>query len=341
MTPSRKNIAVIGGGIAGMESAINLSLLGFNVVLIEKTGQLGGHVAKWDHIFPNQRPASEIIEPLILKVNQLAKIMLNTQVEKIEKIESGFSLIYPDGKIEADAVVMATGFNEFNARRKEEYGYGIYDNVITSIDLEKKFREESVFVNTRGKIPAKVAIIHCVGSRDEKVGNAYCSKVCCITAVKQAIEIKQKSPKTEVFCFYMDLRMFNLSYEDLYKKAQLEYGVQFIRGRLSEAFESPEGEVILKVEDTLSSKPMKLTVDMVILMVGMESPDNTSLVKSSGIETGNHGFISVADEHLNITTTSVAGIFVAGTASGPANISETIAQSKALSLAIAQKLNSK
>jgi heterodisulfide reductase subunit A2 len=121
----------------------------------------------------------------------------------------------------------------FDATKKEEYGYGIYDNVITSADLEKLFLDSKLLVNPLGKTPKKIGLVHCVGSRDEKVGNVYCSKVCCVTAVKQAIEIKERLPESDVYCFYMDLRMYGMHFEALYKEAQEKYAVNFIRGRLS------------------------------------------------------------------------------------------------------------
>ncbi|NJO70443.1 MAG: CoB--CoM heterodisulfide reductase iron-sulfur subunit A family protein, partial [Bacteroidetes bacterium] len=102
-----------------------------------------------------------------------------------------------------------------------------------------------------GKTPQRIGIVHCVGSRDEKAGNTYCSKVCCVTGVKQAIELKEQLPSSEIFNFYMDLRMYDRYFEDLYKEAQVKHHVQFIRGRLSEAFENPDGTVMIKIEDTL------------------------------------------------------------------------------------------
>ena len=141
-------------------------------------------------------------------------------------------------------VVVATGYSLFNAQRKEEYGYGIYSHVLTSADLEKHWQKQSTeFVSPTQKPLNKVAFIHCVGSRDEKSGNHYCSKVCCVTAVKQAITLKKQSPHTQVFCFYMDLRMYGPGFEEMYREAQETWGIQFIRGRLSEVAEHIDGSL--------------------------------------------------------------------------------------------------
>ena len=121
-----------------------------------------------------------------------------------------------------------------------------------------------------GKFPKTIGIVHCVGSRDEKVGNFYCSKLCCVTAVKQAIEIREHLPESKVFCFYMDMRMGGAYYEELYREAQEVWGVNFIRGKVSEASESINNKLVVKVEDTLAGRPLKMELDMLVLMAGME-----------------------------------------------------------------------
>ena len=156
--------------------------------------------------------------------------------------------------ITANAVLLTTGFDIFDAGRKEEYGYGIYDNVITSVELEEAFKSGMPLQTVQGGTPSRIGFIHCVGSRDEKAGNMHCSKVCCVTAVKQAIEVKEMFPSAEVFLFYMDLRMFGRHFEELYKEAQQKYGIQFIRARLSEAFENPDGTLQIRIEDTLAGQ---------------------------------------------------------------------------------------
>jgi heterodisulfide reductase subunit A len=131
------------------------------------------------------------------------------------------------------------------------------------------FRKGEI-VTADGTVPVNIGIVHCVGSRDEKVGNLYCSKLCCVTAVKQAIEIREHLPESKVYCFYMDMRMGGAYYEELYREAQETWGVNFIRGKVSEASETIDKKVVIKVEDTLAGRPLKMQVDLLILMAGME-----------------------------------------------------------------------
>ncbi|MBQ8055774.1 MAG: CoB--CoM heterodisulfide reductase iron-sulfur subunit A family protein [Paludibacteraceae bacterium] len=326
-----KEIVVVGAGIAGMEASWRLASLGYKVTLIEKKETIGGHVANWDRLFPNRRPASEVIDHLIEKIkNDNITLMLETNIVNIERTrdERFFIQFSNNRNITSDAILFTIGFNLFNARRKEEYGYGIYDNVITSAELEKMLREKGDIVNASGETPKKVGIVHCVGSRDEKCGNMYCSKVCCVTGVKQAIEIKELHPDTQVLNFYMDLRMFSRNFEQLYLEAQ-KNGVRFVRGRLSESSETKEGAVNIKVEDTLNSKPLKVTVDMLVLMVGYEpATDTATLANNIGIDLNRDRFLGIKDEHIAENLTNQKGVFVAGACTGPKSINETMADAR-------------
>jgi heterodisulfide reductase subunit A len=336
-----KTVAIIGGGIAGIETSIQLEKLGYEVNLYEKDSTLGGHAAKWDRLFPNRRHANEVIDSMTNSIGAKTKISLSTQVSSIYRQNGSFEITANGATQKADAVVLATGFELFPANRKEEYGYGIFDNVITSAELEKMFAENGKPLMTSGKAPEKVAIIHCVGSRDEKVNRPYCSKVCCVTAVKQAIEVKEAIPSADVYCFYMDLRMFGPGYEELYKEAQVK-GVTFIRGRLSETIELEGGRIQIKSEDTLASKPLKMSVDMVVLMVGMSpQPATENLLKNLNLEPNHDGFVDVKDYHLQPTHTSTEGVFVAGACTGPNNITDSVNAARSAAIEVHKYLTSK
>ncbi len=179
------------------------------------------------------------------------------------------------------------------------------------------------------KEPKRIAFVHCVGSRDEKSGNHYCSKVCCITGVKQAIELKKRFPETEIFCFYMDLRMYGKHFEELYREAQEKYDIQFIRGRLSEASEKLDKSLLIKAEDTLSGRPLKMNVDLLVLLVGMEAGNGTASVSAScGLQCDASGFLSTADSFMHSNLSSQEGIFVAGSCSAPMSVNDTVVHAR-------------
>jgi len=324
-------VVVIGGGVSGLEAAGQLARMGYRVTVTEKEDKTGGNVKNWYHLFPDRRDSKEIIEYL----NKLTdhpdiQILTGKEITEISSDNGKFNVKSSDGTIlEADAVVVATGFELFDSRRKEEYGYGIYDNVITSADLERMFRSGEVRL-VNGKVPERAGFIHCVGSRDEKVGNYYCSKLCCVTAVKQAIEIQEKIPSLKTFCFYMDMRMGGAYYEELYREAQEKYGITFIRGKVSEISVNINGRLVVKAEDTLAGRPLRMELDMVVLMVGTEMPEgNLKLAALSSLKCGENRFFKPADNHFGSNLSGRKGIFYAGCCVAPMNITESISHARA------------
>jgi heterodisulfide reductase subunit A len=325
------HVIVIGGGVAGLEAAGQLSKTGIKVTLIEKDSKTGGHLNNWYKLFPDRRESSEVMEYLDrITLNDGIKLMTDTTIEKFIRGKSNFTLFTNQGnELTADAVLIATGFDLFKSARKEEYGYGIYDNVITSSDLEEMFRKGDISL-LNGSVPKTIGIVHCVGSRDEQVGNLYCSKLCCVTAVKQAIEIMEHLPESKVFCFYMDMRMGGALYEELYREAQEQWGVSFIRGKVSEAGETIDNKLVIKVEDTLAGRPLKMELDMLVLMAGMEMSDGgKKIAQMSGLKTGGNRFFASADHHYGSNLSNIRGIFYAGTCTAPMNITETISHARA------------
>lgn len=329
MEMMKETVVVIGGGPAGMEAALSLAGRGYKVYLVEKTNALGGHLARWDRLFPQQDPAQEILNELVNRIREAddrIEQVYNAELQYIKRRMRGLEVMLSNQTLlQADAVLVACGFELFRAERKEEYGYGIYENVLTSADLERKFKERKV-VCTDGQPPKKVAFVHCVGSRDEKVDHTYCSKVCCVTAVKQACEIKELYPEAEVFNLYMDLRMFDRYFEQMYHRAQSHYGVHFVRGRLSEVSETVDGKILIKTEDTLLGRPMKLTVDMLVLMVGMQACGATAELAEKldlKVSASDH-FFETKDLFLHGNHTHGKGIFLAGACTGPKSLPDTL-----------------
>jgi heterodisulfide reductase subunit A2 len=326
-----KHVVIIGGGVAGLEVAGQLSKVGIEVSLIEKESMTGGHLNNWYRLFPDRRFSSEVKEYLDgMNQNRGISLLTNTTIEKFNKSSASFLVTTDGGKeLTADAIIVATGFDLFKSARKEEYGYGIYDNVITSADLEEMFRNKEIIL-AQGNVPNTIGIIHCVGSRDEKVGNFYCSKLCCVTAVKQAIEIREFLPDSKVFCFYMDMRMGGAFYEELYREAQEKWGVNFIRGKVSEASETIDNKLMIKVEDTLAGRPLKMKLDMLVLMAGMEmSEGGKKIAGIGGLKTGENRFFSSSDNHFGSNRSNIEGVFYAGTCTAPMNITETISHARA------------
>jgi len=342
-----KSVVIIGAGIAGMEAASFLGSMGYKVLLLEKENNPGGHLRNWEKLFPTMRKGSEVLDFLNNGIVMSGvKLECNVELSYIRRNNGGFDVAFiqnnSQSEVTADAVLVTTGYDVFDARLKEEYGYGIYDNVITSADLELMFSSSEKITDSNGKVPDRIGFVHCVGSRDEKVGHTYCSKVCCVTAVKQAIEIKERHPETEIFCYYMDLRMYGMHFEALYKNAQENHGVSFIRGRLSEACENMDHSIMVKVEDTLAGKPLKMNVDLLVLMVGFVPAIGSAQVgEMLGLKTGVNGFYKTTDQHTLTNISNVPGVFFAGSCTSPKTITNSITDARAAASTIAAYLDGK
>ena len=329
---------IIGGGIAGMQASISLHKLGVKTLIMEQDSKLGGHLNLYYKVFPNFIDALLIVEQLQSEIEKLnIPYLLNSKAVKIE-LNSGSYSITDSNKtvINTETVLFATGFSNFDAKQKEEYGYKIYPNVITSLELEEELKNPQI-----SNKPKRIAFVHCVGSRDEKINNFHCSKVCCVTAVKQAIEMKERYPDAEIICLYMDLRMYDNGFEELYREAQISYGIQFIRGRLSETSMGIDNQLIIKVQDTLLGVPMRITVDKLVLMVGKEASNLPEFNQNISVNLASNGFLLPQDAHLSANRTSQQGFFCCGTSSGPKTIRETIADSQAAIIAISEYINKK
>ena len=305
-----------------MQAALRLSEQGAEPLIIEKEAELGGKLRGWYVLFPTFTPASEVLSELRRRVQERGiEVMTSTEVAGFTKE----SVTLADGRtLPCDSVVVASGFTLFDATVKEEYGYGIYDNVITSADLERMFAEGRVAC-ADGSRPKRIAFLHCVGSRDEKVCQQHCSRVCCITGVKQAIEMKRLFPEADVFNFYMDIRMFGPGYEEMYREAQQRYNIHFVRGRISEASPTIDNRIQIKAEDTLTGRPLRMSVDMLVLLIGMRANDsNAPFAEQAGLKRAPSGFMEPRDMFLGNARSNVEGIFYAGCITAPKNIGETL-----------------
>jgi heterodisulfide reductase subunit A len=227
---------------------------------------------------------------------------------------------------QAGSIIVATGYDIFDPRRKPEYGYGQYAGVITTQEMEQRLAKGDLTVE--GNTPQRIAFIKCVGSRDVQVGNPYCSRVCCMVTAKQANQVKELLPKAEVTIFYMDVRTFGKGGEEFYDETRGK-GVLYRRGNVSEIVRRGD-RVALIAEDTLLGQPIELEVDLVVLAVGMESRANADAVSSLlKLPRSPDGFFLELHPKLRPVDTAVDGVFLAGCCQGPKDIPDTVAQAKA------------
>ncbi|WP_135606215.1 CoB-CoM heterodisulfide reductase HdrA2 [Methanococcoides sp. NM1] len=245
-----------------------------------------------------------------------------------------FSLKEEEFSFTVGAVIVATGYQGFDAKRKEEYGYSVYPDVLTNMELERLLnasgptRGKVVIPSTR-EIPKKVAFIQCVGSRDVTVDNPYCSRVCCMSSMKNAQMIKERYPDTDITIHYIDIRAAGEMYEEYYVRTQL-MGVNFIRGKVAEVQLDTQGQMKLRYEDTLDCAIREEPYDLVILGTGMEaSTTSDPIAKMLNLSKRPDRFLSIAHPKMRPVDAHINGVFIAGCASGPKEIQTSIAQGSA------------
>jgi len=236
-------------------------------------------------------------------------------------------------KVKVGAVVLATGFEIFDAKRLPYYGYGTYPNVYTALEIERLVNASGptggeVLTRT-GKKPMTVGIVHCIGSRDENT-NRYCSRVCCMYSLKLAHLLKEKTG-AEVYNFYIDMRTPGKGFEEFYNRVA-EEGVHMIRGKVADVF--PEGNgsdrVVLQAEDTLINKIRRVPVDMLVLAIGLEpQPDASDVRRKFNITCSSEGWFLERHPKLAPVNTFSDGIYLAGCCQGPKDIPDTVAQAGA------------
>ena len=374
MSIENKKVMVIGGGIAGLTSAWELSRFNIDVELIEKTPFLGGYAIRYcckatDEC--RQCGACTVEEMLKNVVNEpKINVHLATEVDKISNngkfvvelkkssckpaqtkqgVISGYSknnsplhVIVdkenynknPDacpedaveldtmgfsGKLDVDAVILASGFQPFDAEKKGTYGYNKFPNIITGMDLESIMREHGTVVRpSDGKVAQKIAFIQCVGSRDERLGNLWCSQVCCPYALRMAEKSKYQNTDVEVTVFYMDIQNAGKDYAGFYEKCKKDF--RFIRNIPVDVFPMENGSLSMRYMNEEDGLCINEEFDLVVLSVGiMPGPDNSKLSDLLKVALNEDGFFAGIDK-LNSTSTLKDGIFLAGTVAGPKSI---------------------
>jgi heterodisulfide reductase subunit A len=249
-------------------------------------------------------------------------------------------------------IIISTGFKPFDAARDVRFGYGVFPNVVTSLEFERIVNASgpssgNIFLRSQdkkgnwifqpeGTKPESIAIIHCIGSRDENF-NKYCSKVCCMYSLKLAHLVVEKLPDAKVYEYFIDIRAFGKGYEEFYKRIEHE-GVQLIRGRTAK-IEQKNSKLVLRSENIEAGKIVEQEVDMVILAVGLEPrSDAESLAKMSGISCGDDGWFKEFNYITDSTGTSKEGIFIAGVCQGPKDIPDTVVQASAAASSVLKNI---
>jgi len=323
--PVTPSAMVVGGGLAGMTAALAIADQGFKVALVERDKKLGGNLRHLRHSFTHPDIASTL-DSLTKRVtgSRNITVMNGSELTDVQGFVGNFESTVKQGgktrKIKHGTVVVASGGTE---TRPEEYLCGKDKRVMTQLDLEAYLGHKDALRNVKS-----VAMIQCVGSRE--TGHQYCSRVCCATAVKNALTIKQKSPATEVYVLYRDMRTYGFN-EDYFQQAR-DAGVLFIRYDLDhKPVVSKSGKSLaVKVTDPVLDAPLVMHPDLLVLSSRIE-PDksNEHLSQLLKVPTNEDGFFLEAHVKLRPVEFATEGIFLAGLAHSPKSIPETVAQARA------------
>jgi heterodisulfide reductase subunit A len=266
--------------------------------------------------------------------SKLVTVHRSAKVAKLDGEHGGFTATLSNGQtVQAGAIVLATGFTHFDAINKPEWGFGSFEDVVTTTQVEQMVAAGKIACPSDGRTPQRVAILLCVGSRDRQIGREWCSKICCTVSANLAIEIREQLPKCSVYIYYMDIRTFGLYEDTYYWESQETHKVKYIKARIAEVT-SDGKRLIVKGEDTLVKRPITIPFDMVVHAIGMDpNVDNLTLSAIFDVKLERHGHILKASSYSNMSETSRPGVFVAGAATGPETIDDSIAQGQSAAMA--------
>jgi heterodisulfide reductase subunit A len=344
---------VLGGGVTGLTAALELAMAGHPVYLVEKSDRLGGNLARVDLTAPYLYSARDLVTERLehLKHTPNISVMLNSQLKNLSGFIGNFTATVagPNGNgsneekiLHVGNVIVATGYKEFDAGRITHYGYGKLPDVITSFEFEQMLRAGRIQTKN-GRPPRYAAIIHCVGSRSKEF-HGYCSRVCCMTALKYAHELKSAVPECYVSDVYIDMHAFGKGCEDFYKKSSevktlfLMYGKNE-RPVIRKAGPGDDCEMLIEVDEKLSGERIEIPADLVILMVGMEArTDSAEVARLVNISQDKDGWFMESHPKLDPVATTTDGIYIAGTCAAPKDIPDSVAQARAAAGRILAKI---
>ena len=332
---------IIGGGISGITVALELARSGIPFTLVEKEKSLGGLSASFCC------KASEscnkcfacVVDKRISEFRQRQDMSVLTQTEVAGVKKNGgkhrVTLKRRNEKIdlEVSAVVIAAGINPFDASQKVEYGYGRYKNVITAKDLDEMLRFRGILSRPSDKrLPKTIAFFQCVGSRDESIGNLYCSQVCCAYALRLIKAIRHQYPEVTATFLYMDIQPAGASFQQLLDSSRQDKGIRLIRSLPSKVYHSPLSNGLrVRFIDPGKEEVVEDSFDLIVLSVGMVlSKEAKRLTEVFGLDLTEDGFIAPPPPQT--------GIFVTGACAGPKDIDRSILHAKSAALLVREHL---
>ncbi len=321
---------VIGGGVSGMTAALSLARQGFKVYLVEKEPELGGLLRKLNKIYPAFRDASELLSELVKAVEseENIEVLTSTRVEHVKGFVGNFTVKLRRASGEelelfVGTIIVATGAVEYEP--KGLYGYGELEGVITQLQLEERLRKGEL-----GE-PEAVVFILCAGAREAEGPRSYCSRICCITALKNAVLIKEERPETDIYVLYRDIQTPGIEYEELYHLAR-ELGVRFVRYRPEKPpkVSAEGGRLKVSVFCTFLGRELLIPCDLVVLSAPLvQHEDGRGLSRLLKVPLSQDGFFLEAHPKLRPVEFASDGIFLCGAAHFPKPIGECVAQARA------------
>ena len=360
--PLTKRALVVGGGIAGMQAALDVANASYPVVLVEREDHLGGRMAELSGTYLNFAAAPGLLDRKIEEAlnHPNIEVWTSAQVVEVDGYVGNFAVSVdsviahpksgkPDGAestsseptslqtFEVGAIVVATGWDPYALERLPEYGGGEISDVVDARIFEGMLRDGALPCRpSDGQVPREVVFVQCAGSRDPERGVSYCSKVCCMVVAKQAMVFKERVPSGQAYVFYIDIRSAGKGYDEYVQQAMEHHDILYLRGKVSKIFQEGSRVTVWGV-DTLSGSPVEVSADLVVLATPMvPSCQAVELAQTLRAAVDQHGFFSEAHPKLRPVESLTAGVFLAGVAQGPKDIPETVSQASGAAAKVLQ-----
>ncbi|MFC2133577.1 CoB--CoM heterodisulfide reductase iron-sulfur subunit A family protein [Bacteroidota bacterium] len=332
---------VMGGGLSGMSTALEIADAGKKVFLIEKSDKLGGQLNNMDLIHPHLYSAQQLLTPKVEKVMNHPNIgvFLESEVDEIFGYVGNFEtkVKSKDGKeieLKFGNIVVATGLKPFDPSVIPNYGFTKLPNVVTSTEFEKMLKAGKIETK-EGKEPKNVAIVHCVGSRNPEY-HPYCSRTCCMTALKYSNQVRSALPDSNIFELYADMRAFGKDCEEFYA-ATSRKNIMFLMfdqkndlPQIKKADADDTCDMIIEMNEKLSGESIEVPADLVVLMTGMEAHEDAKKVAHTvGVSMCGNAFFIEKHPKLDPVATTTDGVYIVGNCQSPKDIPDKISQAKA------------